>query len=222
MNRMFEFTRRELSTPVIALIVGAAIGSIGWIVGRIVDGVMSEPFISYSLTIDETCELSPDKQAVLLRVHNLSNTQEIRDVQFWFTVSNSASFHERAIVKSVGTNMPPREPVVVTTGSVNFPLIDLPPNGALDLYACFMGDDKPKFFVEQDENAVAVREVGVRTWLVRNELGVLVGMLVLVCVLLLIVLLREWTGLWGEDRKGANNGNLGVELDFLGSVPYAD
>ena len=149
---------------------------------------MSVPTIEYDIeydtTLDEGLNDCLEMKNIVTTIYNLSRTQKFSDLKFILRLPTK---HKNKVYsgefKYAGIHpIPPsyisREAIVINEHSVTYPSTGIHPGTALRLVACYSGVKRPTFHIAEDSEAVRPIARGALTWIIRNEITVLLVLLV--------------------------------------------
>ncbi len=169
----------KLGSQVGLLIVASFLATGGWIVTRVVDGLTSGPVLAYSVERGQCWDKEVKKaHGVFVRVRNLSRTVKLK-TQFIVRSEKTGTKADFVVARFRGVPpaYPTRDQVSPSGGSVTFPVMGLQPNDEVRLEACYVGEATPTLVIADGSEAVLALEAGVLTWVVANEIAVLLGLL---------------------------------------------
>ena len=166
-----------MATNIGSVLVATVFGATAWTVNHIVDSVISSPAIEYRINSDKR------KKEVTATIQNLSRDHKFDDLKviFLLPLGSSTSFTEAKPLSIRPPSYPGQNPVRLNNKSVSYTIQYLQPGGTIELTAVYKDNNAearsltsdPKFHIVSD-NPVRAIERGPLTWLIRNEIPVLV------------------------------------------------
>ena len=157
---------RDSEFPFLVTILFAVVG---WSITHIVDRAIDAPLIMYEEQFrDAACP-----KVYSITVRNLSRDRNFAGLVITFIGASQKDRFENPM--SVA-DFPAGDAIeVITSGGVSFTFPALQPGWRVELSAEYLGDGRPQFRVEESPSALELAEKGWRTWLVQNEITLLIA-----------------------------------------------
>ena len=174
-----------LGTPVGSLLIGTVFATSGWLVTYIVENVVSVPTIEYDIDLSKHTD-----GVVAVTIRNLSRTHKFSGLNFILRlpVGCNGKF-TKAEVEPIQPAYTAREMIETHNAAVTYPNQALHPGTALKLIASYDEAVKPPtFHIAENGDAVRLVESGTLTWIIRNEIKVLVVLFIVWTLIVLVVL----------------------------------
>lgn len=156
----------------LAYFITVIVAAIGWLVTYYVDRVTSSPTIEYAISETATVGL----RSVTYRLTNVSRTHRFDDV--------AVDFLPRRHSPISGFDIVPVEPTSEGQNDAEwgpdraqFTIERLMPGGAIDLIVRVRGPNRPKMFI-RSSTPIRLTPATFETFLVKNEMNVIGGLLV--------------------------------------------
>ena len=175
----------SLSAPTVALFLGTIFATAGWGGTYIMNNVVSVPTIEYDIELSKHTD-----GRIAVTIRNLSRTHKFSGLNFILRlpVEDPGEFID-AKVEAIQPAYAAREMIKVDNASVTYPSQALHPGTALKLIASYDKAVKtPTFHIAENGDAVRLVESGTLTWIIRNEIKVLVVLFIVWTLIVLVVL----------------------------------
>ena len=193
----------------VPFVVAMFFGALGWTVTHVVDRITSSPAIEYSIHQKKS---AGEVSEVSVTLVNLSTTIAHRDLAVLLRKENSKSKDGFVpgtceIVAIAPTSLGVREEANCDHDVAEFKAKVFPPQGVIHLRAVSIGSEKVLLTggptgVDDSESSYYLQSSGLETWLVRNELAILLGALSIWVILMLLWFYRRNKGDKKEDAFG--------------------
>ena len=175
------------------LLLTSVFATVSWFVTHIVDNVISTPTIEYSIT-PEPIDAKHGKYKVELRARNLSQDKMSDFSMILLSPNNSDSFRFEKVdppkIELVPPAYPSRRKVEVFPESVRYHVEHLQPGNEIGFSISYMSKDgKGPDFHLISENPMRAIKRGMRTLIIRYELGILTSVIVLWIIVVFIVMM---------------------------------
>ena len=168
------------SSSIGALLLGTVIASTAWLVTHVVDNVMSVPTIEYTVR-------HPTSNQAEVTLRNLSRQHKFTDLIFLLRLdvpSGTSTPNCNFVRKSprmigIPPGYAPNQRATFTSSTVTYPVSGFHPETSLRLIARYHCSEPPRFHIAADSGAARLVRKGFTTWVIRNELEFLFGLVVI-------------------------------------------
>ena len=161
------------------------LGACGWGIVHVVDRVGDAPVVEYCV---EWRARPGGGQEVELSLTNLSLETLLQDMEFNFVSRIGGGRFENAIVRGDPPAFQGEEAPETAGSGVTFAIARFHPGTRFVAMAEYSGEDEPEFRLHSASGGVLLRECSPFTWLIRHELGFIVGFSILSIGLALLLL----------------------------------
>jgi len=183
------------------------IGALAWALTHVVDRIVDSPTIEYKITNKRIGDDRSQAWEIRANVVNLSQKNTFRDAKFLFVAGANENGKPLNTTFDVnedyteivfhGPSLPEgKRRAKVQIPGAEFIVPILPPGARVELITRYFGKDEPRFMgapAIRGNESFALRERSLFTFLVANELYVIVGLLVLWLAALIVVTIRAAT-----------------------------
>ena len=180
----------RVDIAVVTLLLGTVFAGAGWLVTHFVENIVSVPTIEYDVEHDAILKpairdhCSANSNSVIT-IQNLSRTKKFSNLKFILRLrartgeeNESSGKFTYAVMEAIPPAYSPGEDIERNDFDVSSPHMGIHPGTAFKLIACYSADEKPTFHIAEDSEAVLPVARGPLTWLIRNEITVLLVLLV--------------------------------------------
>lgn len=184
----------NLRTNAGALLAGSIFAVAGWLVTHTVENVVSVPTVEY-----EFDDSGKDEGRYAVTVRNLSQDHKFSSLEFILRLPTGGSGRfGGGQIKPIPPAYLERDPPMPTDFAITYPAIALHPGTSLRLTASYSGATIPTFHIGPSGEGARLLAKGRLTWIIRNEIAVLSG-LIAVWAVMVITALGAMTGGGGNE-----------------------